>query len=327
MESSRGLGLDTRFGRLLASRNTIARRVRRIAVLTGSISEEDRLYHKLTHPDSLSVHDIVEALDTIGVQDVAVVDVALEAKLSRALWQTDLAIINLHGEPGEDGSIQGFLDVAGVPYVGSRVEASVIALNKSYFALVMTANGIPIPPTAELVIDDMFTATCDVDVVVKPTRGGSSIGVRTVKAGVAFALKPCEVVQEFLQGVEATVTIVEDGEGNPVPLRAVALEHGMGIFTTAAKISLPSEMRIRGTRPSSLLEALSECENLAVRAHQAIHARHISRSDFILTKDGPILLEINTQPGLSSVSLCAECARHSSLTYEDFMAIVVMAAV
>lgn len=150
------------------------------------------------------------------------------------------------------------------------------------------------------------------------------MGIRTLDPSDGATLDDEWIIEDLVAGSDVTVTVI-DGQGGPLALPAVVLDHGPGMYDAEAKMR-PRKERARGLRPAGLEQALASCEQLALRMHAALQARHISRSDFVVQGDDVYFLEINTIPGLSSGSNCMECAHAAGLSYDDLIALVVGAA-
>jgi D-alanine-D-alanine ligase len=292
-----------------------------VVVLYGPASSEDRAYFVRTPPEARSWHDLCDVLHDLGARRVDPVDVTTGPGWTDAARAADLVVVNLHGEPGEDGTVQGLLARLGVAFVGSSVEASVVALNKVLTKLVARAAAVRTPDAA-VVADGLVTHRVGPlppgEVVVKPIRGGSSLGVARLGPGQRWPDRGTWLVERYVHGTDVTVTVVED-DGRPVPLGAVVLEHAGDVYDADGKLGA----RARCTRPAELLPALAECETAAAAVHRLIGARHVSRSDFVVAGGRAWFLEINTLPGLSRISNAAESAHAAGLSYEDFLALVV----
>jgi D-alanine-D-alanine ligase len=308
-------------------RQRLARLAPRLAILYGAMSAEDRVYLAATPEGTRSYDDLSAALHGLGAGWVRAYDAAASADLSDDLGKADLTLLNLHGEPGEDGTLQGWLRFHGIPFAGADVEASVVGLNKHLTKLVAAAAGVRTPPY-RLFSDGRPVGgghPLSGQRIRKPVRGGSSLGV----ARMAPAEEPPErgdwLVEEYLPGVDATATVVEV-DGRPAALPAVVLDHTGEIYGVDAKLAAPAVAKARAVRPAGLRAALAECERLAVTVHTSIGARHLSRSDFRISDGRAYFLEINTIPGLSAVSNVAECAYAAGLSYPDLVAVVVGAA-
>lgn len=263
----------------------------------------------------------------LGASCVRVINVVESPAWHADLDDVDLTLVNLHGEPGEDGTIQGWYEVHGKHFVGSRVEACVIGLNKYLTKLVAGSLGIR-TPAYTLVVNGVPVAgdaALSGDRICKPLRGGSSIAVSLLSAVDPIPKHGEWLIEEFLRGDDVTVTVVEMA-GRPVALPAVVLRHPGQFYDLDAKVTAGKGHRAIVERPSHMISLLEECERAAVALHARIGARHLSRCDFVVSAGVPHLLETNTTPGISAASNAAECAYAAGLSYDDFVALIIGAA-
>ena len=221
------------------------------------------------------------------------------ADAARILAQIDVALNALHGGVGEDGTVQRLLDRAGVPYTGSRASASALSLNKIRAREILNNAGILMPRAASFSIqNDVTTADMARAVfeqfgppyVVKPAAEGSSFGIITADSIVDLPYVIADVldaygaalVEEFIRGEEATTGVIEDFRNEEF------------------YVLPPAHVLVAGTRyavPSSFShEDKSRIIEAARAAHKALGMSHFSDADFILTKRGPYLLEVNAIP-------------------------------
>ncbi len=290
----------------------------RVTVLYGGISAEREV--------SLSSGiKVIEALCEEGY-DVTPIDVgedlgAVIAALKAA--RPDAVFNALHGRFGEDGAIQGVLDWMGIPYTHSGVRASALAMDKSAAKAVFASAGLPIARGREVDVEALEAADpLPLPYVVKPVNEGSSVGVEIIRSGdnrraaVARAWKfgKMALVEEFIPGRELTVGVMGD--------RALAVTEILadaGVF-----YDYESKYADGGSRhlipapvhPDTYARAL----DVALAAHRAIGCRGASRCDFRYddTAGEPgrlVLLEINTQPGLTPTSLLPEQAAHLGMSF------------
>jgi D-alanine-D-alanine ligase len=251
------------------------------------------------------------------------------ASVPGVLAGVDVVLPILHGPFGEDGTIQGLLEMAGVPYVGAGVLASAVSLDKEYMKLVFAAKGLPIGPylvvqdrdwqggpaaaaTAERkrIFDEI--AELGYPVFVKPARGGSSIG--TSKANDQAALveaiegarryDPKVIVERAVEGAEIECAVLEGLDGAPpdtsLPGQLV-IEGGEEFYDFEAKYLDPAgSMAIPAPVPAAVIE---EIRRLAAVAFEAVSCEGFARVDFFYTRDAVVLVnEINTIPGMTATS-------------------------
>ncbi|MBX7115422.1 MAG: D-alanine--D-alanine ligase [Myxococcaceae bacterium] len=247
--------------------------------------------------------------------------------------EIDIAFVALHGRMGEDGRVQGLLEVMGIPYTGSGVLASALAMNKPYAKKLFRLANLATPTGYTLTareLDEALERHLDLGFpcVVKPARGGSSVGVSVVHhaeeltAAVAGACRyGGEVlVERFIKGREVTVGIV-DGE----VLGCAEIAHGTDAFDYATKYEKPARLHIP---PRLSPTRVSNVEAMALAAYRALNCRGYARVDFICADSGDndVLLEVNTLPGLTATSLLPKMARHAGLTFETLIERIVLTA-
>ncbi len=234
----------------------------------------------------------------------------------------DCAFIVLHGRFGEDGTIQGVLEWLGIPYTGSGVLASALAMDKLRTKLLWQAGGIPTPPWEILRADSDFGAIAGrlgMPLMVKPVNEGSSIGMSKVRAaGALDEAYACAVnydrtviAEKFIEGSELTASIL--GE-QALPL--IRLETPRDFYDYDAKYTADDTRYIL---PCGLPEARErEIQELCLAAFRALGCRGWGRVDLMLDRAGePYLLEVNTAPGMTDHSLVPMAARAIGLSYED----------
>ena len=234
----------------------------------------------------------------------------------------DRVFIALHGRYGEDGTVQGALELIGIPYTGSGVLASALALDKWRAKLVWQASGIPTPHCELLARESDFHAVAmrlGLPLMVKPANEGSSIGMTKVKTArefpEAYALAAnydrAVIAETFVDGVELTVAILGDA-----PLPAIKLETPREFYDYEAKYSAQDTRYIipSGLPPDA--ERIVQDESL--RAFKTLDCSGWGRVDLMLDHSGkPYFLEVNTSPGMTDHSLVPMAARHVGLSYED----------
>lgn len=236
----------------------------------------------------------------------------------------DRVFIALHGRYGEDGTIQGALELLGIPYTGSGVLASALAMDKWRTKLVWQAAGIPTPRY------ELLTAASDFDAVlarlglplmVKPANEGSSIGMSKVRAGSgleeAYALAAnydsVVLAEQFIEGVELTAAVLG---GEALPL--IRLETPREFYDYEAKYVTNDTRYIIPCGLAAAAEAAVQQQVLA--AFAALGCRGWGRVDLMLdAADRPWFIEVNTSPGMTDHSLVPMAARHAGLAFEDLV--------
>ncbi|MGB0589296.1 MAG: D-alanine--D-alanine ligase family protein [Myxococcota bacterium] len=264
-----------------------------------------------------------------------------EALDAAMLWGTDVAFIAMHGAFGEDGRIQGTLESLGIPYQGSGVAASAVAMDKGRAKVVYRAEGLPVAGDTVLLPRDLgridwHTVGRQVGMpcVLKTAESGSSVGVEVVESleelaqrGPALlATSTSLLVESWLPGREFTVAVLEGEDGEPHPMPVVEIvPHGDRWFDYDTKYD-PSVVDELCPAPIDvpLTEAL---QALGVTAHLALGCRDYSRTDFKLNAEGqPVLLETNTLPGLTPASLMPKAAAASGLAFDALIEALVLRA-
>jgi D-alanine-D-alanine ligase len=237
------------------------------------------------------------------------------------------AFIALHGRFGEDGTVQGALEVMRIPYTGSGVMGSALAMDKWRTKLVWDASGIPTPRFAMVrsTTDwEKVTELLGMPVIVKPAREGSTLGLTKVSTPADFhaawklAAQYDELVvaEEFIAGVELTASIITDRDRGEVALPLVRIEAPQGnydyqnkYFTDDTKYFVPSGIRA---------EVEEDIRSSALKSFRVLGCRGWGRADVMLKPDGSYsFLEMNTSPGMTGHSLVPMAAKAAGLNYAD----------
>ncbi len=238
----------------------------------------------------------------------------------------DVAFLALHGPGGEDGSIQGWLETVGVPYTGSGVLASALAMHKPSSKRVFEGSRIPTPPWSLMRRGDpplSALGLVSLPVIIKPASQGSALGVTIVRAqsDVPAALREGfrydreVVVERFIRGREITVGVLGD---MALPVIEVFVRRPYPFYTYKARYTPGATRHAIPARLS--LEASRRIQGLAVAAHRALGCRGATRADFVVTKNGEaFLLEVNTIPGLTPTSLLPDAARAAGMSFEELI--------
>lgn len=256
----------------------------------------------------------------------------------------DCVFIALHGTFGEDGRIQGLLDIVGVPYTGSGCAASALAMDKVLTKTIVASQGVRV--AGHIAVDretwavsaaDVVDAACkDIGLpcVVKPSRLGSSVGVEipqsaaAVPAAIEKVLDVADhiMIEEFLSGRELTCAVL-DSEPNglirPLPITEIRPKTS-AFFDYEAKYTAGASEEIT---PAPLdPDTTNRIQQIAADVHQIVGCRGWSRSDFMLLEDGPVFIEVNTVPGLTETSLFPQAAAAAGIPYPKLMRLFVEAA-
>jgi D-alanine-D-alanine ligase len=313
---------------------------RRIAVLSGGRSSE----HEISVASAASV---VAALTERGA-DVVSIEIGrggawelttgssgppgteLERRLPdrpvvAALAEVDVVFPVLHGPFGEDGTVQGLLELAGVPYVGAGVTASALAMDKDLFKSVLRDNEIPVTRNITLRAGEEAANPFGYPVFVKPARLGSSVGIskahdaEELATAVALAFQHDEkvLVEEFVEGVEVEVGVL----GNRDPVASVpgeiVVSHNEW-YDYEAKYDEGEMELVIPARVSP--EQLTRAQELAVRAFVATECEGMARVDMFARSDGEVLVnELNTIPGFTQTSVYAKLFEASGIDYGSLL--------
>jgi D-alanine-D-alanine ligase len=287
-------------------------------------------------------------LDELAIADGKLPEVTgtaqspLEA-VGEILAGVDVVFPILHGPYGEDGTIQGLLEMAGLPYVGAGVLASAAGMDKEFAKKLMAAEGLPIgdylvlrPRQDHPSADDV--ARLGFPLFVKPARGGSSIGVSRVTepAGLADAIAearrhdPKVIIEGAINGREVECGVLEFPDGTvkastigEIRVAGVAgREDGFYDFETkyiddAAELDVPASVDE---------ETVKVLQDLAIRTFTALDCQGLARVDFFLTADGPVVNEINTMPGFTTISMYPRMWGASGVDYETLVGTMVETA-
>ncbi|OGM81037.1 hypothetical protein A2393_02090 [Candidatus Woesebacteria bacterium RIFOXYB1_FULL_41_13] len=291
----------------------------KIVVLMGGKSSE----HDIS---VISGNEVVKNLDKKKYLAIPVV-ISKEGKGFDRINKNkpDIVFIALHGKFGEDGTVQGMLELLGIPYTGSGVLASSIGMDKLMFRKLMHAEGITSPDYFVVNKNEKVRKFFKPPYFVKPFDGGSSVGVSIVKKGkelenalkLVFRYSETAIVEEFVEGLEVTCGVL--GNDNPVALPVTEIHPIKGdFFDYKSKYKENGSEEITPARISKKMT--EEVRGLAVKIHKIVGARGFSRVDFILQKGKtPIVLEINTIPGMTPMSLLPKAAAAAGITYPQLL--------
>ncbi|MCE5324153.1 D-alanine--D-alanine ligase [bacterium] len=240
----------------------------------------------------------------------------------------DVVFIALHGKFGEDGTVQGFLDLLGIPYTGSGVLASALAMDKSMAKKVLAIDGVPVPPSIDFCCingkwDEAAIASgvekMGYPVIVKPSRQGSTIGMTKVISpkelnnaiNQAVSYDSQIIVEKFVEGTELTVGVL--GNNEPFALPVVEIVPAKGFYDYEAKYTPGATEEIVPARISA--EASAKAQEIALLAHKSLGCRGVSRTDIIMNADGMHVLEVNTIPGMTPTSLLPQAASAAGISF------------
>ena len=272
-----------------------------------------------------------KALAEAGFSDVTLLDVAAPDFVGALVsGGYDVAFVAMHGRYGEDGCIQGMLEVLHLPYTFSGVLASAMGTEKEVAKAIYRQAQIPVPEGVDLPGDVALTdkqaeelvANLGLPVFVKPAANGSSFGVTRVTetAQLADAVTRAAsegdrvLVETCVEGTEITVPVI--GNDDPVALPIVEIAFDSEFYDAKVKYEPAALHHVIPARLDQT--TYGRASELAVRAHRALGCRGVSRSDFIVTAEGaPVILETNTIPGMTETSLLPDSARHAGIGFPD----------
>lgn len=275
---------------------------------------------------------IVAALNARGYRTTQLeIDALLPQKLNEL--KVDAAFIASHGKFGEDGTIQGLLDIMGIPYVGSGVLASSLAMNKIMAKKIFEYEGLKTPKWVAVhkresflemkaKIDAVFSA--DQRLIVKPSSQGSTIGLSLIKdrsyleeaLQKAMSFDDEVLIEEAIIGSELTVPVL--GNRDAIALPCVEIISLNELYDYEAKYA--ANMSRHMIPPQVELRVAQQAQDMALTAHRALGCEGISRSDFIADRNGQCwLLEVNTLPGMTNTSLVPDSAKAFGYSYADLV--------
>jgi D-alanine-D-alanine ligase len=293
-----------------------------VVVLMGGWSSEREV--SLT-----SGRGVAAALRERGWSNVSELDMDRNVAQLLTAMRPDVVFNALHGTPGEDGTVQGMLELMDIPYTHSGVETSVIAIDKELTKMVLVPHGIRMPSGRVIESESLFSGDpLDRPYVLKPVNEGSSVGVAIVTTDGNYGQPIGREVpgpwrefdrllaEPFVKGHELTVAVL-DGEA----LCVTELKPKVGFYDYDSKYTdgltehiCPAEI------PDEIADAMM---NMAADAHRLLGCRGASRSDFRWDEEqgeaGVFLLEVNTQPGMTPLSLVPEQARKRGISYGELV--------
>jgi len=296
----------------------------RVALLAGGKSGEREVSLK-------GAAEVINALD-ITKYDIIRYDPATDiAKLATDAPTIDVVFILLHGLFGEDGTVQGLLDLLGLPYQGSGVLGSALAMDKDTAKTLYKNRGLPVPNWAMVSPADANNPSSIIHklglpLVIKPVRQGSSLGMsiahseNELAAGIRLAFEyDHEVMAEcFVEGREITVGVIGNNSLTPLPLVEIIPGSEHPFFDYQAKYQPGATREIC---PAVFPEEITQkAQSYGVAAHRALKLRGYSRTDMIVDKDNNIwVLETNTIPGMTPTSLLPQAAAAAGLAFDQLL--------
>ena len=253
------------------------------------------------------------------------------AQLARDAGKLDVAFILLHGPLGEDGSMQGFLDLLGLPYQGAGILGSALAMDKNLAKVLYRQEGLPVAnwlmaKSDDTVLPKSLSAKLGFPLVIKPVAQGSSLGMSIVHdngelaAGLekAFSFDDAVMVEQYLNGREITVGVLGNDDLTALPLVEIIPGKEHPFFDYTAKYTAGATVEIC---PADFPEDITRlAQEYGVLAHKALQLRGYSRTDIIVAEDGSIrVIETNTIPGMTPTSLLPQAAKEYGLPFPQLL--------
>ena len=294
-----------------------------VALLSGGISSEREV--------SLQSGDqVYEALDKDKYNILRYDPKTDLARLVNDASGIDVALIILHGPYGEDGTVQGLLDLLKIPYQGSGVLGSALAMNKAVTKQLYEKSSLPVPPY--LIYDGANNLDADVCVeqlglplVVKPVVGGSSVGMSIVKSAadlqgaldLASVHDSAVMVEAYIDGTELTGGVIGNRELEALPIIEIIPDQAHEFFDYEAKYTPGVSQEICPARIDD--ELTRQAQDYAKIAHKALFCQGYSRTDMILRDRKIYVLETNTIPGMTATSLLPQAAQAAGISFSRLM--------
>jgi D-alanine-D-alanine ligase len=294
-----------------------------VALLSGGISSEREVSLN-------SGNQVLDALDK-DKYDIIRYDPKTDLhKLVADAEKIDTALIILHGPYGEDGTVQGMLDLLDIPYQGSGVLGSAVAMNKLVAKQLYNQAGLPVPPYLVLNSKDNLDIK-DIEarlgsfLVIKPLAGGSSVGMSIIQSvdslpdavETAFKYDQSVLIESFIDGIEITGGVLGNDNPEALPLVEIVPGADYDFFDYEAKYTPGATEEICPARIDDPIT--DKAKTYAVMAHQALACKGYSRTDMIIRGNEVFVLETNTIPGMTATSLFPQAAAAAGLPFGQLM--------
>ena len=310
----------------------------RVGVLCGGLSNEREVSLR-------SGNNCLAALKRLGYENAELLDV--DKNLSQVLQEKkiELALMALHGRYGEDGAVQGLLELLGIPYTGSGVLASALAMSKSLTKKLLSASGIPFAPTVVITdrerakVDEILASIDWLPVMVKPLNEGSSVGVLKVSDRNEIKSKVIEtldqyggvLLEKYITGQEITIGVLEEPPATrngkdiwALPILELRPKSKAGFYDYEAKYT---KGMTEFVLPAELPEDLAKkCQELAVVTFRALNCSGYARVDMMVGGGQPYVLEVNTLPGMTDTSDLPAMAQEAGIGYDQLVERILMSA-
>lgn len=290
---------------------------KRIAVLEGGLSSEREV--------SLNTGKAVKkALAGLGYEVIAI-DAGYDLPQQLAKAKPDIAFIALHGTYGEDGCVQGLLEFMQIPYTHSSITSSAICMDKEQTQIILRNGGVNVAKNVSGEIDEITENSLPVPFVLKPVAEGSSVGVSIIRN--SEDLKKAKqswhfgraMAEQFIEGHELSVAVLDNPE--PVALGVIELKPKAGFYDYTNKYTGGKTDHLM---PAPLTpEDTQKAKDLALKAHKLMKCSGASRTDIRFNGKEMYVLEINTHPGMTELSLLPEIANYAGIPFPKLVEILV----
>ncbi|MCH6197418.1 ATP-grasp domain-containing protein [Corynebacterium mastitidis] len=302
-----------------------------IAIIHGTVSQEDMLYHESADPATSSTHAIAKSLEKLGAK-TTLLNIA-NPDFANIITQHDLIFPNMHGRFGEDGTLQGYLEYLNVPYVNSGVLASAVGMDKRVSKRIAESVGIPTIPTLREFPAQNLTVT-DKQSIIKAIDGGSSVGISILppRQEPTEALKSIleqgfsNVIQEpFIEGPTATVPVITI-ENKPTALTPIIVKTENKYYDADTKLHGGNKTTIHNLAVNNP-SCASKIQEQAINLYRTLNCSGAIRLDYIINdKHGALFMEFNTSPGLQPESNIIKSAQIDGYNYDDIIYLLVQSA-
>ncbi|MCP4114188.1 MAG: D-alanine--D-alanine ligase [Desulfobacteraceae bacterium] len=295
----------------------------KLALLSGGISSE----REVSLSGAYQVYDVLDK----EKYDITRYDPATDlAELVRDAENIDAALLILHGPYGEDGTVQGLLELLDIPYQGAGVLGSALAMNKLASKRMYEQAGIPVPAYLDFVKGDKVDVhdcvrTLGLPIVVKPVSAGSSVGMTIVKeekdleAAISKAFEQDDTIllEEYVKGLELTCAVLGNQDVEALPVIEIIPGEGHEFFDYDAKYVAGRTQEICPARIDDSVR--DRVQELAVTSHKTLFLKGYSRTDMILSDQGVVVLETNTIPGMTETSLLPRAAKVGGYSFSELL--------
>ncbi len=294
-----------------------------LALLSGGISSEREVSLN-------SGNQVFESLDKEKYHIIRYDPATDIPRLIADAAEIDAALIILHGPNGEDGTVQGLLDLLNIPYQGSGVLGSAMSMNKAVSKQLYEKAGLPVPPYIVVKHGDAVdprdcSETLGLPLMVKPVSAGSSVGMSVVRTEAslktaldkAFKYDEAVLIEAYIKGIELTGGVIGNRDTEALPLIEIIPDEHHEFFDYEAKYVAGVTKEICPARID--MELSEKAQNYAKIAHAALHCKGYSRTDMILKDRELYLLETNTIPGMTRTSLFPQAAKAAGMSFSQLL--------